>query len=225
MLSAITEGSFANSPTTLSAGGQDEQPCDVNNSITARGSAATAGRTTATIAQTPIALDHREIELQAIITVIPDRGFVVAATRRYHLTDHKAISLRTGRTRNLGGPPSGRYSLRGEPPITITRRVCAAHTAKCRRFGSNPAHRGYRSDTAMERAAVHRRWIRSRRSVFGVVSGRSATRVWLLFRRPSGRSTARTRPLRRSAAARPCRPGWSDGCARSSGKSRHARQA
>src|ERR1700733_15510561 len=192
MLSAITEGSFANSPTTLSAGGEDEKPWAVNNSITApgcaahtaRGSAATAGRTTATIAQTPSALDHREIELQAIITVIPDRGFVVAATRRYHLTDHKAISLRTGRTRNLGGLPSGRYSLRGEPPITITRRVCAAHTAKCRRFGSNPAHRGYRSGTAMKRAAVHRRWIRSRRSVFGVVSGRSATRVWLLFRRP-----------------------------------------
>src|SRR5580704_6023772 len=94
MLSAITEGSFANSPTTLSAGGQDEQPCDVKSSITARGSAATAGRMTATIAQTPSALDHREIELQAIITVIP--GPVVATTRRYHQTDHKTIGLRTG---------------------------------------------------------------------------------------------------------------------------------
>src|SRR5271170_1672248 len=74
MLRAITEGSLASSPTTLSAGGQDEQPCDVKSSITARGSAATAGRTTATIAQTPRALDHREIELQAIITVIPEPG-------------------------------------------------------------------------------------------------------------------------------------------------------
>jgi hypothetical protein len=49
---------------------------------------------TATIAQTPSALDHREIELQAIITVIP--GPVVATTRRYHQTDHKTIGLRTG---------------------------------------------------------------------------------------------------------------------------------
>src|SRR5579863_115267 len=98
MLSAITLGSLASSPTTLSAGGQDEQPCDVKSSITARGSAATAGRTMATIAQTPRALDHREIELQAIITVIPDRGTVIATTRRYHLKDHKAIGFRTGRT-------------------------------------------------------------------------------------------------------------------------------
>src|SRR5436305_1780822 len=72
MLSAITLGSLASSPMTLSAGGQDEQPCEVKSSTTARGSAI-AGRTTATIAQTPNTPetpDHREIELQAIIAVM-----------------------------------------------------------------------------------------------------------------------------------------------------------
>ena len=44
----------------LSAGGQDEQPCEVNSSTTARGSA-WAGRMTATIAQMPSAPDQREI--------------------------------------------------------------------------------------------------------------------------------------------------------------------
>src|ERR1700722_1659062 len=205
MLSAITEGSFANSPITLSAGGQDEQPCDVNNSITARGSAATAGRTTATIAQTPRALDHREIELKAIITVIPRSG-----TRRCHhspLPSNRPQSHRLTKKQGqafLGCLPPRRYSLRGEPPITITRQVCAAHSAKCRHFGSNPARRGYRSGIATKHAAVHRRSIQSRRSAFGVVSGHPATRVWLLFRRPSARSTATRRLPRRSAAARPC---------------------
>jgi len=46
----------------LEPGGQDEHPCEVNNSTTARGSA-WAGRMTATIAQTPSAPDHREIQL------------------------------------------------------------------------------------------------------------------------------------------------------------------
>jgi hypothetical protein len=36
-------GSRANSPSTLSAGGHDEQPWLVNNSTTARGSPALAG--------------------------------------------------------------------------------------------------------------------------------------------------------------------------------------
>jgi hypothetical protein len=66
----------------LSAGGQDEQPCEVKSSTTARGSAAVAGRTIATMAQTPRALDHREIELQAIIAVIPGPGNHVASIRR-----------------------------------------------------------------------------------------------------------------------------------------------
>ena len=44
----------------LSAGGHDEHPCEVNSSTTARGSAATAGRMIAMIAQTPSAPDHRE---------------------------------------------------------------------------------------------------------------------------------------------------------------------
>ncbi len=49
---------------TLSAGGQEEQPCEVKSSTTARGSAS-AGRMTATIAQMPSAPDqsapdHRE---------------------------------------------------------------------------------------------------------------------------------------------------------------------
>jgi hypothetical protein len=69
----------------------------VNSSTTARGSAAEAGRTTATIAQTPKvpnAPDHREIELQAIITVIlKDREIRVANSRREHPTEHKANRL------------------------------------------------------------------------------------------------------------------------------------
>src|SRR5579859_5405918 len=72
MLIAMMEGSFASSPMILSAGGQDEQPCEVKSSTTARGSAI-AGRMTATIAQTPKTPetpDHFEIELQAIIAVM-----------------------------------------------------------------------------------------------------------------------------------------------------------
>src|SRR3954465_12969270 len=37
MLNAITDGSLARSPMILSAGGQDEQPCEVNSSTTALG--------------------------------------------------------------------------------------------------------------------------------------------------------------------------------------------
>src|SRR5436305_11820336 len=67
MLNAMTEGSLASSPMILSAAGHDEQPCEVNNSTTARGSAC-AGRAIATTAQTPSAPDHRESELWVIIT-------------------------------------------------------------------------------------------------------------------------------------------------------------
>src|SRR5579872_432520 len=73
MLNAITVGSLASSPISLSAGGQDEQPCEVKSSTTARGSAV-AGPTAATMApqtpkETPKAPDHRETELTAIIAV------------------------------------------------------------------------------------------------------------------------------------------------------------
>src|SRR6266704_1216896 len=82
MLSAMTEGSLARSPMTLSAGGQDEQPCEVKSSTTARGSAS-AGRMTATIAQMPSAPDqsapdHRETKGEAIIPVISN---VISRTR------------------------------------------------------------------------------------------------------------------------------------------------
>jgi hypothetical protein len=50
----------------------------VNNSTTARGSAC-AGRTIATIAQTPSVPDHREIELLTIIVVIVETRY----RRRY----------------------------------------------------------------------------------------------------------------------------------------------
>src|SRR5579872_1755213 len=99
MLSAITLGSLASSPMILSAGGQDEQPCEVKSSTTARGSAASAGRMIATIAQTPKAPDQRapdqrEIELQAIIAIITqDREVVGANSRRSHLTEHEAKAL------------------------------------------------------------------------------------------------------------------------------------
>src|ERR1700742_873955 len=68
MLSVMIEGSsLASSPISLSAGGQDEQPCEVNNSTTARGSVALAGRMTATTAQRPNAPDHRDMELLFIV--------------------------------------------------------------------------------------------------------------------------------------------------------------
>src|ERR1700761_2166332 len=67
----MMEGSLASSPMILSAGGQDEQPCDVNNSTTARGSAAWAGRMIATIAQMPSARDQREHVRSATSTAIP----------------------------------------------------------------------------------------------------------------------------------------------------------
>jgi hypothetical protein len=62
----------------LSAGGHDEQPCDVNSSTTARGSA-WAGRMTATTAQTPSAPDQREIELWAIIVVMLGTGCIASS--------------------------------------------------------------------------------------------------------------------------------------------------
>jgi len=61
MLSAITEESSASSPMILSAGGHDDQPCEVKSSTTARGSA-TAGLIITISAQTPIAPDHRDID-------------------------------------------------------------------------------------------------------------------------------------------------------------------
>src|ERR1700722_5329851 len=73
MLNATIDGSLASSPMILSAGGHDEQPCDVKSSTTARGSGR-AGRTTATIAQTPSGPDHREMQLRAIIAVILGTG-------------------------------------------------------------------------------------------------------------------------------------------------------
>ena len=83
MLSAIREGSLASSPIILSAGGQDEHPCEVNSSTTARGSA-WAGRMMATIAQTPSAPDHREIELWAIIAVILKTGKIRIVAVNFH---------------------------------------------------------------------------------------------------------------------------------------------
>src|ERR1700744_961375 len=85
MLSAMIEGSFASSPISLSAGGHDEQPCEVNNSTTARGSGAWAGRITATIAQRPSAPDHRDIELLLIVLVILESRY--HAAKRQVLTD------------------------------------------------------------------------------------------------------------------------------------------
>src|ERR1700731_2623287 len=141
MLSAITDGSLASSPRILSAGGHDEHPCEVNSSITARGSA-WAGRTMAIIAQTPNAPDHREIELRvielwAIIAVIPVTE--IHPHRRASIL-WSSLSAHPAFERKEGGPFIGRlpptcYSLRGEPPITtcITPPVCAARIAGCRR--------------------------------------------------------------------------------------------
>jgi len=53
----------------LSAGGQDEHPCEVNNSTTARGSA-WAGRRAAMMANTPSALDQRNIRGRVILALM-----------------------------------------------------------------------------------------------------------------------------------------------------------
>src|SRR3954451_9662709 len=92
MLSAMTDGSFASSPNTLSAGGQDEQPCEVNSSTTARGSA-WAGRMIATMAQTPSAPDHREIKFWVITVATPEPGYDTMPLAGTHLVPHE------------GGPP------------------------------------------------------------------------------------------------------------------------
>jgi hypothetical protein len=73
----MIEGSLASSPISLSAGGHDEQPCDVNSSTTARGSAS-AGRMTATIATMPSAPDHREIQLLPAVGIMLEIGNIHA---------------------------------------------------------------------------------------------------------------------------------------------------
>src|SRR6516225_7049778 len=89
MLSAMIDGSFASSPRILSAGGHDEQPCEVKSSTTARGSA-WAGRMMAMIAKSPRAPDQREKELWAIIAVIanhaPASPHPSLGTKPYQLT-------------------------------------------------------------------------------------------------------------------------------------------
>src|SRR5579883_1298568 len=100
MLSAMTSGSSASSPMILSAGGQDEQPCEVKSSTTARGSA-WAGLMTAMIATSPRALDQREKELWAIIAVIANHApasthpFLGASARRL-IFDTQRACARTG---------------------------------------------------------------------------------------------------------------------------------
>src|SRR5947208_216485 len=96
MLSAMTLGSFASSPMILSAGGQDEQPWEVNSSTTARGSA-WAGRMTATIAQTPSAPDHREIELWAIIVVILGTANVASSPLTFPYLYGQIMPLNAGK--------------------------------------------------------------------------------------------------------------------------------
>src|ERR1700745_99327 len=139
----------------LSAGGHDEQPCEVKSSTTARGSA-WAGRMMAMIAKIPKAPDQREKELWAIISDIANHApasphpFLSAVSRRLTLCAHLFVrtsvraSLRactgaksvpalapvrsfgSGPCSNakkaaylLGRLPGARYSLRGEPPITV----------------------------------------------------------------------------------------------------------
>src|SRR5215813_6590322 len=104
MLIAMMDGSLASSPMILSAGGQDEQPCEVKSSTTARGSA-WAGRMTAMIAQIPRAPDHREIRLQAIVVVITLPSVLLRAP-----TAPKCKEA----TQHLGRLQIRRHSLRGE---------------------------------------------------------------------------------------------------------------
>ena len=157
MLSAMIEGSLERSPMTLSAGGQDEQPCEVKSSTTARGSAS-AGRMTATIAQIPSAPDQsapdqRETRLEAIIAVMSNvtpshawgksyRLMVTVVLRASHIqpSDARFSAGRNHRKRALtheGGLVIGRlrltfYSLRGEPPFTNSRlgRELAQHVVQ-----------------------------------------------------------------------------------------------
>src|SRR6476660_7632133 len=146
MLSAMIDGSLERSPMTWSAGGQEEQPCDVKSSTTARGSAS-AGRMTATMAQIPSAPDQsapdqRETRLEAIIAVMLNvtprtrggrsyRLMVTVVLRASYIQPSGArfSAGRNHRTRVLtheGGLVIGRprltfYSRRGEPPFTNSR--------------------------------------------------------------------------------------------------------
>src|SRR6266700_360066 len=126
----MTDGSLASSPMILSAGGQDEQPCEVKSSTTARGSAASAGRMTAMIAHTPSAPDHREKRLWAIIAVIPNPESYwppflhTAASGPPAFQRRKAAFL-------IGRLPRARYSLRGDASITFaSRRQPAQHVVQ-----------------------------------------------------------------------------------------------
>src|SRR5689334_10829656 len=105
MLSAMIEGSLERSPMILSAGGQDEQPCEVNNSTTARGSAC-AGRMMATVAQVLSASDlsapdQRETRLEAIIAVMPKVTHRHSLRRSYRLV--VTVVLRGAAHSTVGG--------------------------------------------------------------------------------------------------------------------------
>src|ERR1700761_9159742 len=149
MLKVMIEGSsFDSSPISLSAGGQDEQPCEVNNSTTARGSVALAGRMTATTAQRPRAPDHRDMELLLIVQVILQSSYWSVDTTRKTVESYNPAVNRFTLLRRIapasppqeGGPFIGRlpfpcHSLRSEASITfrVTRQASAARTAGCRR--------------------------------------------------------------------------------------------
>src|SRR6185312_9855340 len=165
MLIAMIDGSFASSPITLSAGGQDEQPCEVKSSTTARGSA-WAGRMTAMMAQMPSVLDQREIRLWAIVVVITLPPYFYGLNLPQKCKEAALVLGRLQiRRHSLRGEQIGFHSLRSEPAIAAhtTLRVCAARTAECRHYGSSRARPAYRCGRAAARAADCRRRKRSRR--------------------------------------------------------------
>src|SRR5580704_10092027 len=121
MLSAMTEGSLASSPMILSAGGHDEHPCEVNNSTTARGSAAWAGRMMATIAQTPSAPDHRENRLYAISAVIlRTRETPAPLPSPFNYLVNFRDPKNARKRPFIGRLPLRRHSLRSEAAVKIT---------------------------------------------------------------------------------------------------------
>src|SRR5690606_37713106 len=116
MLSATIDGSFERSPRISSAAGHEEQPCDVNSSTTARGSAK-AARLSATSAQTPSAPDSRVKTPRDIIKITE------TAAQREACGMKEKHTLRMREAGILIGCPSlARHSIRGEGLIRQVRR-------------------------------------------------------------------------------------------------------
>jgi hypothetical protein len=176
----MTEGSCARLPSSLSAGGHDEQPWLVNNSITAFGPPAAAGL--ATVSAAPARATVREtasVRRRNLISASiqspssasgpnfrPDylsQPVIALPHDRYRtrlrLKYESAPSPRSARCpsyRAKSKSPATHFTVRAGVTLVLNRRRArrradAARIAGCRRCGSIPARRAYRCG----RSAAH----------------------------------------------------------------------